>query len=416
MHKKAFCLLLALLTAMLGLNARAMTRDELRAAYQELVSLRTDALPYAVVPDPMNFSAVGEISEEKLADALAGLNLIRAIAGVGEVELNPLYNLRCQNAALLLAANAAVSHNPPQPEGMHDDLYQSAAMGARESNLACLNWMGPDILIDAVEYFVRDDGEANLSALGHRRWLLSPAMAETGFGLASDADGLSYIAMYAVDDGNAASPWEYVTWPAAGAFPVELMRSELAWSITLNGAVYDPGASRPVVTLTETNSGASFRFDLNSRMGDGYCIFDPEPVGGGSCIIFRPNLAQAGIDEYVQNQVWELRVDGLRYSDGTPAEIFLRCEMASLYPQDAAAVELTQLEARLAIGETLQLHADVIPSYADQLKLRWISSDGSVAMVNAEGLVTALGEGSCNIIAESANGRRDICALSVTAG
>ena len=415
MRKQTFCILLAILAALSSPVAQALTREEMRASYTESAALRSDALPYAAEPDAQNFTSVGEIHTEKLCDALNGLNFIRSIAGVGEVQLSDLYSLRCQNAALLLAANDTISHNPSRPEDMYADLYESGLLGAQGSNLACLNWMGPDILIDAIEYFVRDDGENNLSTLGHRRWLLSPAMAETGFGLASAESGASYIAMYAVDDGNAAAAWDHVAWPAAGAFPVELMGRELAWSVSLNDSIYNLDASHPVVTLSEESSGASFRFEPAYGRGDGFCTLDHEPVGGGSCIIFRPNLAAAGIGEYLQNQVWNVQISGLVRRDGTSAEIVYRCEMASLYPQDAVNVELSQLEAKLQPGETLQLQAQVIPSYADSLSVRWLSTDGSVAIVNTDGRVTALSEGSCRIIAESANGRQDSCEITVEA-
>ena len=414
MCKRAFCIIL-ILALLPCCCAEALNQEELRAAYGAIVSLRSDDLPYAEEPSSEGFSAIGAVSPDKLQDALNCLNFIRWIAGVGEVRLSELYNLRCQNAALLLAANDEISHNPAQPAGMHDDLYESGLLGAQGSNLANLNWMGPDLLIDAVQYFVRDDGEMNLSTLGHRRWLLSPAMADTGFGLASAESGASYIAMYAVDDGNAAVPWDYVAWPAGGVFPVELMRRDLAWSLSLSSAAYDLGASRPVVTLTEETGGASFRFDPTGGSSDGYCRIDLTPVGGGGCIIFRPHLEGAGIDEYLQNQIWNVHVSGLVRRDGTPAEISWRSEMVSLYPQDAVNVEISRLEAQLNVGESLQLTAQVIPSYADDLSIRWLSEDGSVAMVTAGGLVTALGEGRCSIIAESANGRQDACILTVAA-
>ena len=414
MFKRAFCIILAF-AALLFSCAHARTRDELRAAYGAIAELRSGELPYAEAPDPEGFSSIGEVAPDKLADALNCLNFIRWIAGVGEVRLSEIYSLRCQNAALLLAANDAISHSPEKPAGMHADLYESGLLGAEGSNLACLNWMGPNLLVDAVEYFVRDDGEMNLSTLGHRRWLLSPAMAETGFGLASAESGASYIAMYAVDDGNAAGAWDHVAWPSGGAFPVELMRHDLAWSLSLSAAAYDLSASRPVVTLTEETSGAAFRFDPANGSSDGYCSIDPTPIGGGGCIIFRPHLEGAGLSEYLQNQSWTVRVRGLVRADGTAVEISYRCEMVSLYPQDAVNVEISQLEAQLKVGESLQLGAQVIPSYADNLSIRWISSDGSVAMVTADGLVTALGEGSCSIIAQSINGRQDACGLTVIA-
>ena len=192
-------------------------------------------------------------------------------------------------------------------------------------------------------------------------------------------------------------------------------RCGLLFFPAIPAAAYNLSASRPIVTLTEESSGAAFRFDPMNGSSDGYCTIDLTPIGGGGCIIFRPHLEGAGIDEYLQNQNWNVHISGLVRADGTPAEISYRCGMVSLYPQDAVNVEISRLEAQLNVGESLQLTAQVIPSYADNLSIRWLSSDGSVAMVTAEGMVTALGAGSCSIIAQSANGRQDACALTVAA-
>ena len=86
-------------------------------------------------------------------------------------------------------------------------------------------------------------------------------MAYTGFGLANDDTGMSYVAMYAHDLQGDPGAWEYVAWPAAGAFPAELMQAELAWSIVLNPEIYD--ATDAWVRLTDlqaapfTNSPAT---------------------------------------------------------------------------------------------------------------------------------------------------------------
>ena len=297
---------------------------------------------------------------------------------------------------------------------MDGALYESALLGTSQGNLVKFNWMRPEILLDGVEYFARDDGSMNLSVLGHRRWLLNPAMAETGFGLANAVSGMSYVVMYAVDDGNAAAQWERVCWPAAGAFPVELMRSQIAWSVSLNDALYDLSASAPVIELIEEISGAQFRFDLASGAGDGFCYLSTDACGSGSCLIFRPDLSGAGLDEYLQNQVWDVRIGGLRGVDGSDQSIEYRVEMVSLHPQDAVNVELSPLEATLRVGELLQLSADVIPAYADDLRVSWTSSDPAVADVDWTGIVTARAPGSCEITATSSNGRSDVCAVTVT--
>lgn len=394
--------------------AGALTRDELRAAYREIRSRRSDASPYLAEADPQDFTRAGALTVEAQQEALDYLNFLRRIAGLDPVSLSPLYTLRSQNAALLLAAGDALDHEPARPDGMDDELYESALLGTRLGNLARFNWMRPEILLDGVEYFARDDGSMNLPVLGHRRWLLNPYMAETGFGLANAVSGMSYVVMYAVDGGNASAAWDAVCWPASGAFPVELMRSEIAWSVSLNAALYDLAASAPAITLTEEISGARFSFDLSDGSGDGFCHLSTEACGAGSCLIFRPNLAAAGLDEYLQNQIWSVSIDGLRGTDGAEKSLAYQVEMTSLYAQDVANVELSQIEATLCTGEQLQLRASVIPSYADDLSVTWKSSDPSVADVDWTGLVTARSPGSCEITAGSANGRSDVCTVTVT--
>ncbi len=411
MFRRLICLLAAL--SLLACPGLAMTREELRSAYRAISQTRSDASPYEQLPDSSGFSSVGALTKAKQAEALAYLNFLRSLAGLRSVSINPLYTLRAQNAALVLSANDQISHSPARPEGMHADLYDSALTGASMSNLACFNWFSNDILIDGVTYFARDDGDMNLSSQSHRRWLLDPAMAETGFGLASADSGNSYVVMYAVDGGNPDALWSYVAWPTAEAFPVELMRDGLAWSLSLNEALYDLDASSPVVYLREQASGAEFIFYPATQVGDGFCAISRDAYGSGDCIIFRPELSKACIDEYLQNQLWEVRVTGLLAPDGSQAEISYTSRMTSLYPQEPVNVEISQLEAALHAGERLSLSAAVIPGYADDLSILWSSSDPAVARVDEDGCVTAAAPGSCTITASSINGRTDSCMLTV---
>lgn len=412
MFKKLLSALLAL--AVLPCAARAtgaMDRSELRARWAAIESAQIET-PYAETPDPSAFFP-GALTQAAQENALDCLNLIRALAGLDAVSINPLYALRAQNGALLLSANDRLEHHPPQPEGMDASLYASGLDGTSMGNIARFNWMRPEILTEGVAYFARDDGDANLPVLGHRRWLLNPEMAETGFGLANAPGSASYVCMYAVDAGNADADWAYVAWPAAGCFPVELMRRELAWSVSFNEEIYDLDASEIAVTLREERSGAEFHFDAGSGAGDGFCALNREAYGAGPCLIFRPEIERAGIEEYVQNQRWTVRVSGLVRRDGGDAALEYACEMVSVYPQPVVNVEITPLEASLKPGEALQLSAAVVPGYADDLSIIWTSSDPSVATVDASGLATALSPGECSITAASANGRADACRLRV---
>lgn len=412
MLKRLFCLMLAAAFCWGNAAFAAASREEIRAAYREITALYSDVSPYEIQPDPEKFG-VGLLTEDAQQQTLSYLNFLRELAGLKPVVLNEIYGLRSRNAALVLAANDELTHQPAQPAGMENDLYQSALLGASQSNIAKFNWMQPQILIDGIEYFARDDGAFNLSRLGHRRWLLNPRMAETGFGLANAQSGNSYTVMYAVDDSNADIQWEYVCWPAAGSFPAELMGSEIAWSVSLNDDLYNVAASAPVILMTEQISGAEFRFDLAGGKADGFCTLSSEEYGSGSCLIFRPELNMRGLSQYEQNQVWDIWIGGLVMADGSFGEVSYRVEMMSLYPQDVANVELSQIEAGLSAGETLHLSANVIPAYADDLSVSWTSSDESIAAVDANGLVSAIAPGTCTITASSTNGRSDNCTLTV---
>ena len=54
--------------------------------------------------------------------------------------------------------------------------------------------------------------------------------------------------------------------------------------------------------------------------------------------------------------------------------------------------------------ETAQLSAEVIPSYADNTRVTWKSSDENVATVDEKGKVTAVGNGTATITATSVSG------------
>lgn len=56
-------------------------------------------------------------------------------------------------------------------------------------------------------------------------------------------------------------------------------------------------------------------------------------------------------------------------------------------------------------GETLQLTVNITPQNATDQKLTWISSDPSVATVDANGKVTAVGDGTVTITAKTSNGK-----------
>ena len=67
-----------------------------------------------------------------------------------------------------------------------------------------------------------------------------------------------------------------------------------------------------------------------------------------------------------------------------------------------------------AVGQTVQLSANVSPSNATNVSYSWSSSNSSVATVSASGLVTAVGQGSAVITLTTNNGLSSTATITVS--
>lgn len=403
----------AMLALFMLMTAQAEhTRDGIRLAYRNIADWNGES-PYREVPKVTAPYAEGALTEAALGDAIDYLNFIRWLAELEPVRDSEIYNYQCQHGAVLLAALDYVDHNAPNPGDMDPNFYDSAHLATSSGNIARFNWMRAGIIREGIAYFVRDDGDQNLPMLGHRRWALNPLMGATGFGLANAESGMSYVVMYAHDLGNIEADWDCVRWPAAGAFPAELMHDHLAWSVTLNPEKYDLERSQIEVTLTEEDLGLSFAFRPGEGTGDGYCNVNMEAYGAGACVIFRPDFTGTEFTDYQQNQRWDVHIGGIRTRAGQTAEMDYTVRMIALRAEDAVNVEISRQTATVKAGEALELSAQVIPSYADDISVTWSSSDAAVATVDDDGHVIAVAPGECDITCMDCAGHTDVCHLVV---
>ena len=70
---------------------------------------------------------------------------------------------------------------------------------------------------------------------------------------------------------------------------------------------------------------------------------------------------------------------------------------------EVVEIHLDQTTVTITRGETLQLHATVIPAAAYGTVLTWTSSDENIATVSENGLVTAVSAGTATITVSSGN-------------
>jgi len=67
-------------------------------------------------------------------------------------------------------------------------------------------------------------------------------------------------------------------------------------------------------------------------------------------------------------------------------------------------VTLDKDSAEISIRESLQLNAEVLPANASNKKVLWKSTNDKVAKVTQNGLVTGIGEGTADIVAQTEDG------------
>ncbi|MFL6023874.1 MAG: CAP domain-containing protein [Marmoricola sp.] len=140
---------------------------------------------------------------------LSALNYVRSLAGLAPVTFSSTMNSDAQRAALIMAANNALSHTPTSNWKCWSS--RGAAV-AGKSNLALAY---PSLKAgQIIDLYMDDKGDSNV-AVGHRRWILNPFSTVMGSGTTSTANALTVIGPTNAYRPNPA----YVGWPSAGYFP-----------------------------------------------------------------------------------------------------------------------------------------------------------------------------------------------------
>lgn len=268
-----------------------------------------NATPYRMPPQLAPNFEPGSLNQGFVQNGLNAVNFARFVAGLpDDVKLDSNLASQQQCGALLLAHLQHIEHTPPLPEDFPEDLYQPAFKATSSSNLA----YGTKTLDGAIQMFMDDSPEGTLGegsniSLGHRRWILNPAMTTTAFGFVN-----SYSAQYSFD-GSRQSDFakDYVAWPAAVAHPIEWFAPHTIWSLTLNPAKYQWIPGRITVTLTRQSDQQVWKF--SSRKSNGYLSLNTLGFGIKNCLMFRPD----NLDEIKAGERFSVEVNGLKDDAGT---------------------------------------------------------------------------------------------------
>lgn len=105
----------------------------------------------------------------------------------------------------------------------------------------------------------------------------------------------------------------------------------------------------------------------------------------------------------------------LNVPEGAPANIKIvtKAEYDRIVAGFPTSISVDKTDAKLYVGNTLQLTANIQPANATDKSVVWSSSNPAVATVSASGLVTAAGKGTATITATTVNGHSAVCKVTV---
>ena len=137
-------------------------------------------------------------------------------------------------------------------------------------------------MIGAVDSFMFDSDPGNIDRLGHRRWILNPAMKYTGFGQAG-----GFVVQYSMDHSRRNPPdYDFIPFPPRGYIPGRYITPRHAWNISLNPTKYAI-ANDKTVKVKVLQVDKKLR-PVSRPLNFDFFNVNRAPYGVPLCIIFRP--------------------------------------------------------------------------------------------------------------------------------
>ncbi len=295
--------------ASVGLGVASHTPGDIQAFVNAHPAYRNQVNLFSTAPSDNPYSP-GKLSAVNQQSALNMINQIRYIAGLGsDVGFYPEQEDAMAATALVIrlyseqykAQNGKdiLTHYPGRAaaiaDASYDALFSAGYTGAGKSNIA----MGYTVTGSLLAY-MSDSDDNNVKTVGHRRWILNPALGKTIFG----ANG-RFSAMYA-HDLSAAGGETKVAWPAQ-EMPLQFFNASDPWSLSFGKALTADGIS---VSLVRARDGKTWNF--STAAADGDFTVENSAYGQRGCVIFRPS----GLDGIAEGDVFDVSV-----TDGAAGEV-----------------------------------------------------------------------------------------------
>lgn len=269
----------------------------------------------------------GKLNAGFLNQAELYFNYLRYAAGLPDVALSDTLTDKAQHGAVLLAANGELTHTPSKPADMSDAFYQLGASSTATSNISMRYiFDSRKILTSSLQGCIDDsNSKENMLVVGHRQWMLNPKLLYTGFGYARNAEGYDFAVTQITDKSAADSDYSFISWPAQGEFPNNIITSGTPWSVTLNPQKFqNPELEKITVKVTRLSDGMVWNLtnqdhtDRPDRQ-EPYLNVTQRGLGAGNCIVFHLGTESFQTDTYSDN--FTVEITGLKTKNGSDASL-----------------------------------------------------------------------------------------------
>lgn len=228
----------------------------------------------------------GDIDIDAHNKVIQRINYFRSMCGLSDnVSLNASQTAPCQECALMMKANNALSHNPP-PSWL---CYTAdGAYAAGGSNIA---WGIHSV--NAVTGYIEDPG-ANNTAVGHRAWILLPELLSMGDGSTDNTNSI----MWKDNLGTIPATKEFVAYPPEGYIPSTLVFPR--WHFQM----FEAGFGSATVEMQDQN-GNNINLNIIDRLSgykpDNRIVWEPTGINTSSATDVTYTVTVSGITNAPQS-------------------------------------------------------------------------------------------------------------------
>ena len=294
----------------------------------------TDAFLYDIVPnvDQCDPGALTPAAKNRAQEAL---NEVRDLHGLPAVDYTTTFDMQMAEASLVQIANNTLTHFPPPEFNCYS---QSAADGARSSNLGFATSGGVDPAADVFGWTNDNFNLAALEAAGHRRWNLFPSLDRVSYGQVRGASALKVFDFGTAPPSAPPRNLDYVAMPE-GIYPYILVSAgdnPTPWSLSM----ITPGdaiSQFDYFSRAEVEVKTSGRRARTLKVHSVYSDTDTFGLG---------NFLSWMVDDWKHDTQYIVTVSNIRTPGGSTTEVS--------YPVVIARYHLVDLEEPLESGDGRQ--------------------------------------------------------------